>query len=224
MTIDALGTPNADEITLLLGRAAEGDGDAKRMTWEFFQSDIRRLAERLVARESRNTDLQPTLVIHEIWLRLFSTIDARQIDADAEPAWSHRGHFWGAVVRTAEQFLVDEHRRRTALKRGGGWSRLPMEIAAGELADLEMVDSIDVPDLLAALERLRDAHPPEAQVAEHRYLLSMTVEQTAAALGRSPRWVNQKWHLGRCWLRRELGIESRSPTEKTHGRDDGGIA
>ena len=221
METDALRIPDADEITLLLGRAADGDDDAKKMTWEYFQSDIRRLAERLVTRESRNTDLQPTLVIHEIWLRLFSTIDARRIDVDAEPAWSHRGHFWGAVVRTAEQFLVDEHRRRTALKRGGNWSRIPMELAAGELADLEMVDSVDIPDLLEALARLREAHPQEAQVAEHRYLLSMTVEQTAAALGRSPRWVNQKWHLGRCWLRRELGVVS-SPTTRdaVHG-DEG---
>ena len=213
MEIDALPIPNADDITLLLSRAAEGDDDAKKVAWEFFQADTRRLAERLVARESNNTDLQPTLVIHEIWLRLFSTIDARQINGEDEPAWSHRGHFWGAIVRTAEQFLVDEHRRRSARKRGGGWSKVPMELAAGELADLESVESVDIPDLLDALRKLREAHPEEAQVAEHRYLLSMTVAQTAAALGRSPRWVNQKWHLARCWLRRELEIGT-APSEE----------
>ena len=213
MEIDALPIPNADDITLLLSRAAEGDDDAKKVAWEFFQADTRRLAERLVARESNNTDLQPTLVIHEIWLRLFSTIDARQINGEDEPAWSHRGHFWGAIVRTAEQFLVDEHRRRSARKRGGGWSKVPMELAAGELADLESVESVDIPDLLEALRKLREAHPEEAQVAEHRYLLSMTVAQTAAALDRSPRWVNQKWHLARCWLRRELEIGT-APSEE----------
>ena len=216
MDIDALPIPSPDEITLLLGRAAEGDDDAKKVAWEFFQADTRRLAERLVARESNNTDLQPTLVIHEIWLRLFSTIDARQINGEDEPSWSHRGHFWGAIVRTAEQFLVDEHRRRSARKRGGGWSKIPMELASGELADLESVDSVDIPDLLEALGRLREAHPEEAQVAEHRYLLSMTVAQTAAALGRSPRWVNQKWHLARCWLRRELEIGT-PPSEEDAG-------
>ena len=213
MEIDALPIPNADDITLLLSRAAEGDDDAKKVAWEFFQADTRRLAERLVARESNNTDLQPTLVIHEIWLRLFSTIDARQINGEDEPAWSHRGHFWGAIVRTAEQFLVDEHRRRSARKRGGGWSKVPMELAAGELADLQSVESVDIPDLLEALRKLREAHPEEAQVAEHRYLLSMTVAQTAAALDRSPRWVNQKWHLARCWLRRELEIGTASSEE-----------
>ena len=119
----------------------------------------------------------------------------------------------GAIVRTAERFLVDEHRKRSARKRGGGWTRIPMEIASGELESLDAVDSIDIPELLTAMKRFRKLHPVEAEVAEHRYFLSMTIAQTAASLDRSPRWVDQKWHFARAWLRRELGIKSDARTQ-----------
>ncbi|MAC19297.1 MAG: hypothetical protein CMJ23_06375 [Phycisphaerae bacterium] len=204
----SLPTPDPGEITLVLAKASGGDDDAKRLAWEYFQHDTRRLAEQLVAKESQANDLQPTMIISEIWLRLFSTIDARKITEDGERQWSHRGYFWGAIVRTAERFLVDEHRKRSARKRGGDWKRIPMEIAAGELETLDAVDSLAIPELLAAMKRFRQQHPVEAEVAEHRYFLSMTIAQTAASLGRSPRWVDQKWHFARTWLRRELDIRS----------------
>ena len=208
-----LPTPEPGEITLVLAKASGGDDDAKRIAWEYFQLDTRRLAERLAAKECDSNDLQPTMIISEIWLRLFSTIDAREIDENGESPWSHRGYFWGAIVRTAERFLVDEHRKRSARKRGGGWTRIPMEIASGELESLDAVDSIDIPELLTAMKRFRKLHPVEAEVAEHRYFLSMTIAQTAASLDRSPRWVDQKWHFARAWLRRELGIKSDAQTQ-----------
>ena len=88
-----------------------------------------------------------------------------------------------------------------------------MEIASGELESLDAVDSIDIPELLTAMKRFRKLHPVEAEVAEHRYFLSMTIAQTAASLDRSPRWVDQKWHFARAWLRRELGIKSEVQTQ-----------
>ena len=40
---------------------------------------------------------------------------------------------------------------------------------------------------------------------EHRELSALTIDETAQALGVSPRLVNKDWCFARAWLNRELG-------------------
>jgi RNA polymerase sigma factor (sigma-70 family) len=55
-----------------------------------------------------------------------------------------------------------------------------------------------------ALERLRQLDPRQARIVEMHYFAGMTVEETAEALGISPRTVDREWVLSSTWLRREL--------------------
>jgi hypothetical protein len=214
-----LRNQDIEDVTLLLNRSAEGDAAASQAAWFYFQHDVRTLAEQLVRRETRIPDLQPTVVIQAVWIRLFarameSETESDELDAGQDeplPIWEHRGHFWSAIVHTVKCFLIDEYRRASAAKRGGGRQRIPLEVAVGELSDLHTLPDLDIPALHAALERLRRAHPLTALVVEHRYLLGMTIKQTAACLEIASRTVDHHWQFGRSWLRSELDADGDAP-------------
>ncbi len=72
---------------------------------------------------------------------------------------------------------------------------------------LAVADETDV-DLLAideALDRLAAIDPQQARVVELRFFSGLSVEETAAALGVSPKTVKRDWSVARAWLRREIG-------------------
>ena len=55
-----------------------------------------------------------------------------------------------------------------------------------------------------ALERLAAEYPRQAQVVELRFFGGLSVEETAQALGVSPRTVHKDWAFARAWLYRAL--------------------
>jgi RNA polymerase sigma factor (TIGR02999 family) len=97
--------------------------------------------------------------------------------------------------------LVDIARRRRADRRGGpGAVRVPIDdvdVAAKEPgADLLAVD--------AALQMLALEDPRKAEVVELRFFGGLSVDETAEALGVSPRTVHTDWVFARAWLFRTL--------------------
>ena len=65
------------------------------------------------------------------------------------------------------------------------------------------------PDLLIAvdevLDRLSSIDPRKYEVVQLRYFAGLTVDETAAAVGISPRTVDADLRFARAWLHRELG-------------------
>lgn len=167
------------------------------------QTDIRHLAEMASQSETRSdSDLQPTIIMQEIWLRLFS--QDLPLDSEAEEPWKHRGHFWGAISQAVQRFLIDEARKDSALKRGGNHKIESLEIRSGELQDVQNLRHPDIPDLLDCLNELRTVSPEAAQVTEHRYLMGMSVKLTADSIGISQRTVQFRWSYARAWIRRRM--------------------
>ena len=63
------------------------------------------------------------------------------------------------------------------------------------------------PDVLAvdeALSAFEKIDPRKAKLVELRYFAGLTVEETAAALDRSPRSVKRDWAMAAAWLKVEL--------------------
>jgi len=63
-------------------------------------------------------------------------------------------------------------------------------------------------DLLAideALDRLALIDEQQARIVELRFFSGLTVEETATALGISPKTVKRDWSVARAWLKREIG-------------------
>ena len=56
-----------------------------------------------------------------------------------------------------------------------------------------------------ALDRLAKLDPQQSRVVELRIFGGLGVEETAAALGVSPRTVKREWSMARAWLHQQLG-------------------
>ena len=125
-------------------------------------------------------------------------------------AWENRAHFFGCVWRVMRQFLIDYARARGSQKRGAGYTRVPLDLAAGSLTDLDQVGE-HAEDLLSALDRFRESSPRQHEVLWRRLALDQTVDEVAVALDISPRTVAEDWRYARAWLRRELDREEEGP-------------
>lgn len=189
--------PPTEELTLLLNAAGSGDRDAAARAWRAIYDDVHAMSVRACAADAQRASLQPTLVVHELFLKMFGPGIARA-------SWDDRRHFWGSVARAMSQYLIDLSRHERAARRGGDRIRVELHIAAGELCDSERALSAGAAEALAALERLESISPETAQVARLRFLLGCSVEQTAAMLDIAPRTVNKRWAFAQAWLRRAL--------------------
>lgn len=150
-------------------------------------SELHRMAHWQLARERRNATLQTTALVNEAYLRLVGDVGVTR---------RGRAYFFAAAARAMRQVLIDAARRRGALKRGGDrplmsadWEAEHVDAYASELLDLDR-----------ALEDLGRRNPRHMQVVECRFFGGMSVEETAMALGVSPRTIKTDWALARAWL------------------------
>ena len=141
-------------------------------------------------RERVDHTLQPTALVHEVYIKL---VDQPLAD------WEDRAHFIGIATRAMRQILVDHARGRAAAKRGGGWHRVTLdESILGGRSEFEML-AID-----EALTNLTQLDERAARVAELRMIGGLSVKETAHVLGVSPRTVDNDWAMARMWLSRAL--------------------
>lgn len=164
--------------------------------------ELRRLAAARLSHEAPGITLQPTALVHEAYLRL--------VGSDPETPWDGRGHFFAAAAEAMRRILVDQARRKRALKRGGGLDRIDVDPDRIAIPTAESAE-----DLLAvdeALERLTLRHPEKAALVKLRYFAGLTGDQAAMALGVSPATAERHWAYARAWLRVEIGEDRQSET------------
>ena len=183
----AASEPDSGEVTRLLGEIRAGDRTALERLLPVIYQELRALAAH-VSRDPQHT-LQPTALVHEAYVRL-----ARQ-----DGGWSDRKHFFHVAAMAIRQVLIDHARRGDAHKRGAQRERLTF--ADGLTDGPAELDLVDFNDALTVLES-RDSR--QARVVELRFIVGMSIEETAEVLGVSPRTVNVDWQMARAWLRREL--------------------
>lgn len=146
--------------------------------------------------EATGHTLQPTALVHEAYMRLVGTEDTAK--------WENRAHFVGAAAEAMRRILIDNARRRKSLKRGGEGKKF--EIAENDV----LFDNTNVDELLdldSSLTKLAQSEPEIAKLVELRFFAGLTVEESAKALGLSPRTVKRNWAFARAWLGRDLNPE-----------------
>jgi RNA polymerase sigma factor (TIGR02999 family) len=154
-------------------------------------NELRRLAAQKMAREAPGQTLQPTALVHEVWLRL---------GADAQPRWQNRAHFFAAAAEAMRRILVDSARRKQCLKHGGQLERV-------DLDSVELPLPIPDDELLAldeALNRLATVESRAAEVIKLCFFLGLTQEDAAKELGVSVSTAKRLWLFARAWLFREM--------------------
>jgi len=184
---------NTAALTRLLDAARVGDEAAERRLFPLVYDELRRLAARSLRQERPDHTLQPTALVHEVWLNLAGS---------SEVDWASRGHFFGVAAKAMRHILVNHAKRRKRLKRGGDARRVQLhpDLAGDDGPDVDLVALDEV------LERLAELDRQKARVVELRYFAGLSVEETARALDVSPRTVRREWTFAKSWLRGELTL------------------
>jgi RNA polymerase sigma factor (TIGR02999 family) len=175
-------------------------GENARPASELFAliyEQLRELARQRMASERVGHTLQATALVHEVYVRL--------VGGNTVP-WVSQTQFYYAAAEAMRRILIDHARLRGGPKRGGDKRHVPLNNVldlASEEHDASQILALD-----DAVSRLDQVSAIVAYVVRLRFYAGLTVEETARALGVSPRTVKREWTYGRAWLARDLGYEA----------------
>lgn len=181
------------EITTLLESWSQGGVEAEEALFREVFGELRSLACHHLRQERAHHTLQPTELVHELFLRL---------SQDGQGDWKNRRHFFGACSRIIRRVLIDHGRKYRAAKRGGGEEAVSLDLV-GEPA-VGSVENTAAMAIGQALEKLALVRERAAQVVELRYFLGLTFEEVGLALGCTERTARSDWVHAKAWLYREM--------------------
>src|SRR5262245_50231077 len=104
-------SPMPESLTQLLAAITDGDRSSMDRFLPTVYDELRALARSLLAHERTGHTLQPTALVHEVYLKLINQSEARSQD---------RTQFFSLAAVAMRRILVDHARTRAREKRGGG--------------------------------------------------------------------------------------------------------
>jgi RNA polymerase sigma factor (TIGR02999 family) len=180
-----------NDLTQILNRTRQGDVHAASELLTLVYDELRRLAAAKMASEGPAQTLQPTALVHEAWLRL---------GGDQQQQWNDRTHFFAAAAEAMRRILVDNARRKRAIRHGGGRQRVEVpDIPSGVIENDDSVLAVN-----DALEKFAKLDPQKAELVKLRYFIGMTIAEASAAMGISERTAKRWWTFARAWLHEEI--------------------
>jgi RNA polymerase sigma factor (TIGR02999 family) len=148
--------------------------------------ELRRLAAYYMRSERPGHTLQPTALVHELYVKLMSGIS---VD------WQDRAHFMAFAARKLRHCLLDNARRKQLSARSIG--RMKVELGhPGE----DRSDPADLVALENALKELEAVDGRSCQVLELRFFAGLTEREAAEVLGISLASVKRDFAFARAWL------------------------
>jgi RNA polymerase sigma factor (TIGR02999 family) len=135
--------------------------------------------------------LQPTALVHEVYLRLLGT---------NHPDYADRTHFLGVAAYLMRQVLTEHARRRNASKRGRGGTT----VVLNDTLDFSPENAWSVIAIDDALTSFASISAEKARFVELRFYAGMTAEEIAEATGTSVHRVRHGLRIALAWLHREV--------------------
>jgi RNA polymerase sigma factor (TIGR02999 family) len=155
--------------------------------------DLRQLARARVAKLAHGHTMRATELVHEAWMRVV---------ANGDPGWDGRAHFFGAAANAMRNILVEQARRRGALKRDVSRKEALVDDMPEVIEPLPFADILSLHEAMLELER---EHARPAQVVELRFFSGLSMPEIAQALATSLPTVERDWRFARAWLQDRLG-------------------
>jgi RNA polymerase sigma factor (TIGR02999 family) len=194
----AAGSSQAS-ITALLEAIAGGDRAAYDALLPLVYDELTVLAHRQRQVWHGDFTLNTTALVHEAYLKL---VEQTRLPGES------RAHFFAVAAKAMRHILCNYARDRRRKKRGGDVRHVPLNPGDELSVGLDLTD--DQSDTLAALDdalhRLEAVAERQARVVECRFFGGLSVDETSAALGISPRTVKRDWSFAQAWLRREVQL------------------
>ncbi len=199
-----IGIVTMNMITRILDEMSGGKRQAADELFPLVYDELRRIAAAQLAHERIGQTLQPTALVHEVFLRL--VVPERQQD------WTSVGHFMAVAAHVMRHILIDTARRKKQIKQGGEFQRVNVELEgiSGHIDDQQLIE------LDNALNELEKQDPVKAKLIVLRYFGGMTIEQACEVLGISRTTAHRHWTYARAWLFQRVGrIENKDSETDT---------
>lgn len=180
----------SEECSTILGEIEAGRMHAAELL-PLVYDELRALARAAVRGDGARAEIEPTMLVHEAYLRL--------VDADAA-GWNGRGHFFGAAALAMRRILVEQARRRQRTKHGAGRVRVTLS----GVADVPALSDEDLLVIEEAVERLERTDALKGRIVNLRFFSGRSMEETARLLDVSLSTVERQWRFIRSWLKTEL--------------------
>lgn len=181
----------AGEVTTVLRQVADGDPDAVDVLVPLVYGELRSMAAVQLSRERPDHTLQPTALVHEVFLKL--------LGARAVIAWNDRRHFFQAAAEGMRRVLIDSARARLTAKRRGTLRLEFVDTVPGRVPNAELLLDID-----GCLERLRERDAQAAEIVKLRLFAGLSIRHVAEVLNLPRSTVQDDWMFARCWLADQL--------------------
>jgi RNA polymerase sigma factor (TIGR02999 family) len=186
------------DVTQILEAIEQGQAQASEQLLPLVYDELRRLAAGRLAREAPGQTLQPTALVHEAWLRLVGNVPPKPTVDPEKPnrRWDSRAHFFAAAAEAMRRILIENARRKKAVRRGG-------ELRRVEFGDLDLAVSNEPDELLLldeALTRLAQEDAAAATLVKLRYFSGLSVEEAAEMAGLPRATAYRHWSFARAWL------------------------
>jgi RNA polymerase sigma factor (TIGR02999 family) len=180
------------DVTRILTAIDRGDEKAADELLPLVYQELRKLAASKLSREKPGQTLQPTMLVHEAYVRLVEVAQPQK--------WNGRGHFFGAAAEAMRRILVEKARQKQSQKHGGHMRRVELDVATAAIEN-------PVADLLAldeALTRFEQQWPDKAKLVKLKYFAGLTISEASEAMGVSTATAERYWTFARAWLHSQL--------------------
>ena len=192
-------------ITHLLAAWGQGESDKLEEVLPLVFDDLRRVARNCCHRMP-SPDFQATELVNQIYFKLHKQGRTR---------WTCRSQFYRFAALLMERELISSFRHHHTQKRGGHCTTVSLSDLGTAAAEAEMeLPSTDGDepsahtsrwlDIVRALRDLQALDPRMAEVVRLRYLLGLTIGETAEAMEISEKTVTRAWRHAKRLLLKEL--------------------
>jgi len=182
----------ADTVARLMASFRNGDHEAAGQLVELFYPELRRIAAARMRSERPDHTLQPTAVVHQLYLELVKVKALRPGGSDGA---NEKAAFLGLAAYLMKQLLI--HHARPLSKRAGK-AQLRDLLEPHSSAEQSLVEIEDV------LNRLAAVNPALRRVVELRVFEGLTREEIAREMGCGTATVARHWGFARNWLEEAL--------------------
>jgi RNA polymerase sigma factor (TIGR02999 family) len=175
------------EITDLLTALERGDPGAQDAMYIVVYDELRRIARTQIRRSGGAITINPTTLVHEVWLKLAKS-HASNLEGTA--------HFYNLFAQAMRQILLDLAKFKGRERHGGGLVR-------AELTDSIEQEDKPLDDLILidrALAQLRASDADLAQLVEWHFFVGLTVPEIAQTRRVSERTVKRHLELAKVFL------------------------
>ena len=175
----------------LLRAHRSGDVEAGERLFMMIYGRLKHIARRQLRDRRPGMTLNTTALVHEAYMKL---VDPSLVAAQ------DRAHFLAISARAMREIIIDYVRRRSAAKRGGGVPNLTLD--ENRIAVQEHVSRLIALD--DTMKRLSAFDERLTRIVECRFFAGLTEQETAEAVGSSPRTVRRDWKRARAWLQKYM--------------------